>query len=274
MTSLGWDITFFRADLPQNKPEAVSKEILDPQLIRRVAESRGLSAKQLAGIKIAEDPDHGWINIYQIGKDGEAFTVLSADLRAYSKGRAEGHTQAFLMMAITNASSLSTIRDSDLRILATNHGLMAVSWATKTGFGIRTNIAGIETDRRETTTTVNDKRVTTVTVHVPKTNELCRWVSHRIIDGEIAWDYHMQFKADGSLNYSSSSKSDARDYDERYRQIIEDVTSEVTAQMKKDGSYGQFGSINYFWHLKKERLKAKGIDWRSPTELNPGACYD
>ena len=84
----------------------------------------------------------------------------------------------------------------------------------------------------------------------------------------------MQFKADGSLNYSSSSKSDARDYDQRYKQIMEDVTSEVTAQMKKDGSYGQFGSINYFWHLKKERLKAKGIDWRSPTELNPGTCYD
>jgi len=178
------------------------------------------------------------------------------------------------MTAITNASSASAIRDLDLRILATNQGFVAVSWATKTGFGIRTNTAGIETDRRETTTTVNGKQITTVTAHVPKTNELCRWVNHRIIDGEIAWDYHMQFKADGSLNYSSSSKCDARDYDQKYKQIMEDVTNDVTAQMQQDGSFGKFGSCHHFWKLKKDKLKAKGIDWRSPTELNPGTSYD
>ena len=45
-------------------------------------------------------------------------------------------------------------------------------------------------------------------------------------------------------------------------------------KMKRAGDYGQFGSCHTFWHLKKEKLKVKGINWRSPSELNPNTCFD
>jgi hypothetical protein len=48
----------------------------------------------------------------------------------------------------------------------------------------------------------------------------------------------------------------------------------VHAEMKRKGSFGKFGSVHEFWGLKQEKLKAKGIKWRSPAELNPNTNYD
>lgn len=273
-TPLGLFEWLEKVDLPYNKPEAIHKELLDPQLIRLIAASEGLSAKQLASVKIAAEPRHDWINVYQVGKSEKAFQILSEVLRAYVRARRDGHTQAFLLNAITNQSRLSANRDPYLRMLATNSNLVGISWATKTSSGTTTNKAGVEADRQETTKTVNGKQETTVTVHVPKVDELCHWVNYRIIDKEIAWNYFVQFKADGRVNYISKQKSDAKEYDERYKGIVEQVNKEVTVQMQQNGSYGKFGSCHQFWHLKKDKLKAKGIDWRSPTELNPGTSYD
>ena len=261
-------------NLPHNKPWVIREELLDPKLIRLLAASKGLSENQLASVKIAAEPDGGWINLYQVGESEEAFQALREDLDAYVTARRDGHTQAFLLNAITNQSRLSANRDPDLRILATNRDLVGISWATKTGAGTTTNKAGIETDRQVTTKTVNGKQETTLTVHVSKVDEICRWVSYRIIDKEIAWDYVVHFKADGSVNYISKQKTDAREYDERYKRIVEQVNKEAKAQMQQDGSDGKFGSCHEFWYHKKDKLKAKGIDWRSPTELNPGTSYD
>ena len=34
------------------------------------------------------------------------------------------------------------------------------------------------------------------------------------------------------------------------------------------------GTCHRFWHRKKELLKERGIDWKSPAELNPDIRFD
>ena len=84
----------------------------------------------------------------------------------------------------------------------------------------------------------------------------------------------VQFKADGSVDYVHDSRSDAKEVDPKYADVIDRVEAEVTAEMKKDGTHGQFGSCHSFWSRKKEKLKERGIVWRSPSELNPDTCFD
>ena len=261
-------------ELPYNKPEAIRREILDPRLIRLMAASRRLTEKQLANVKLAPEPGASWINLYQVGKSEAVFTALTEDLRAYVTARQEGHSQACLITALTNRLSMSAVTDPDLRILATNVPLFAVSWARKTSSGTSTNKAGELVSQTTSITVVNGKEVTNVVSEIPKVDEVCRWVRFTIADGEIAWNYFMRFKANGEFKYLDTTKCDARDVDPRYNQIMEDVAKEVDAEMKREKSAGQFGSCHSFWYLKKLRLKAKGIDWRSPKELNPGTCYD
>lgn len=123
-------------------------------------------------------------------------------------------------------------------------------------------------------TTVNGKSVTNETIHIPKVDEVCRWVSYIVVDDEIAWNYLMTLKADGSLNYITVNKYDAKEYDPKYRKIIKEVETQVRAEMEKNGSYGKLGSCHVFWSLKQKMLKAKGIQWRSPAELHPNTNYD
>jgi hypothetical protein len=105
-------------------------------------------------------------------------------------------------------------------------------------------------------------------------SEQLRRVVYTLADGDIAWSYFVQFKSDGSLDYAHASKCDAKDYDPKYEKVIKEVEAEVEQQMKADGTYGRFGSVHSFWHLKKDKLKARGIEWRSPSELNPYVNYD
>jgi len=56
--------------------------------------------------------------------------------------------------------------------------------------------------------------------------------------------------------------------------MIKDVEDEVDGEMKRNGSFGRFGSVHTFWRLKKVKLKARGVEWWSPSELNPNAIYD
>ena len=212
--------------------------------------------------------------LYQVGSSDRAFKVLGERLRSYVRAREEGHTRAFCLAAFTNRIDVSTIADPDLRMLYTNHALLALSFLRKDESGTSTNKAGVVASRTIEIKTENGTTVTNEMVHVPKVDEVCRWVSYFVVDGEVAWSYFMTLNADGSLDYVHESRRDAKDYDPKYQNVIKEVVAEVQTEMKKSGSYGKFGSVHEFTHLKKEKLKARGIAWRSPSELNPGASFD
>lgn len=57
-----------------------------------------------------------------------------------------------------------------------------------------------------------------------------------------------------------------------YKQIEEKLEKELSEQMKKITG---LGSCHIYWSKKKRILKEKyGIDWNSPSELNPHICFD
>jgi uncharacterized protein YdcH (DUF465 family) len=68
-------------------------------------------------------------------------------------------------------------------------------------------------------------------------------------------------------------KHDPKDFDPRFSKIMEEVDSQVEALMKQEGTAKKLGSNRRFWRLKNEKLKARGIEWRSIGELN-SATFD
>ncbi|HXF09618.1 MAG TPA: hypothetical protein VN625_02460, partial [Desulfuromonadaceae bacterium] len=166
------------------------------------------------------------------------------------------------------------VTNRDLRILMTSQPWVAVSLLKQESTGTYTNKAGEITSITRTTTTVNGKEQTTSVTNTPRTDEIMRWVSYTVADETIAWRYFCVFGQDNRLDNVHDERFDAVELDPKYFKSIKSVEREVEAQMKKDGTYGQFGSVHTFWRLKQEKLKAKGIPWRSPTELNPLTNYD
>jgi hypothetical protein len=140
--------------------------------------------------------------------------------------------------------------------------------------GTYTNHAGEVTSGSTTISTINGRSQTNETSEVSRKDEVCRWASFVLVDGEIAWCYNVRFKSDGSVGYVFDSRTDAKEYDPKLQPLIKQVDAEVTAEMKKNGSYGHLGSVHTFWERKKEKLKAKGVEWRSPGELSPNTIFD
>jgi len=198
---------------------------------------------------------------------------LSEQLKHYVRQREEGHTKDFLFAAMTNRVDASTVLDADLRMFATKRPLVPVSWLKREASGTTTNKAGQVAWQSVSTSFVDGQTVTNESAHIPKVDEVCRWVSYTVVDGEIGWKYVLKYNADGSLDYVHDSKCDGKEYDPKYEKVIADVEAEVTAEMKRNGTFGKFGSLHTAWRLKKNKLKAKGVEWRSPAELNPGRIY-
>jgi hypothetical protein len=264
---------FSGLQLSHNNREAIQRELLDTNTLRLIAISGGLTDADLTTVQVAREPGEDWVSLSQLGKSEKAFVVLNDRLKIYVQGRQEGHTPAFLLAALAQRDP-STISDTALRAIATNRLPVPVSWLQRADYGTTTNKAGKIASQTTSWTVVNGRTVTNTITHIPKVDEICRWVSYLLVDGEVGWKYFVQFKADGSVEYVTDSRFDAKEYDAKYQKTIRDVEAEVRAGMKRDGSSGRFGSIHTFWHLKREKLKALGIEWRSPAELNPNTSYD
>ena len=70
---------------------------------------------------------------------------------------------------------------------------------------------------------------------------------------------------------------DPKERDPQYRAIIKEADKEAEDILAKrfPGLKGQMGYCQSFWGAKKRILKEKhGIDWKTPDELNPEACFD
>jgi hypothetical protein len=94
-----------------------------------------------------------------------------------------------------------------------------------------------------------------------------------MLDGELAWQYDVGYGNDESVRYVMRERIDAVELTPAYLGVIAEIEEQVAARMKAEGIKG-FGSCHAFWHIKQELLKGKGIIWHTPTEMNPGTCYD
>lgn len=263
-----------RLNLPDNKPDLIQQELLETNTVRTIAKFAGLTDADRATIVVAPWPDTGWVTLYQVGKTNKAFDVLEKQLKNYVQAREQGHTKTFLLAAMAARPDPGRISDPGLKALAGSHAMLPLSRLRKAESGTYTNKAGAVASRTVTTKTVKGKPQTNEVVHIPKKDEVCRWVAYTVTDGDIGWRYLVKFKKDNSAEEIQTTKCDAKEYDPEYRDDILEVEAEASEEMKKTGIDGGLGSIHLFWQLKKEKLKARGIDWSSPSELNPTVEYN
>jgi hypothetical protein len=235
-----------RAKLDHNTPEAIVMEILDQKLLRHIAQAKGLQEEDLVTIKIEAACDNKEAIIYQLGANDKAFKALVPILEEYGKSRLEGHTKDFLLLAITNAPPQQESLSPHLKVLLKETSLIPVHAFKNGGTHSVTNGEGSCTTS----------------------------VIYTVTDGDITWCYCLSFKADGSFAGMTNSRHDSKEFDPKYRDIIKEVDNEISEEAIKNGAVIRFGSCHSLWEQKKQKLRAKGILWRSPAELNPNCRFD
>lgn len=220
------------------------RELLDTNTISFIARANGLTARDLATVEVA--PFHtNELALYQIGKPDKAFNVLEGQLQEYAHERTEGHSRSFLLTALADHWQPAKITDPDLRAIMANQPWLAVSWLKRERSGAYTNA-----------------------------DQVMRWAAYTLTDGPVAWTCLCEFNPSGQVDSFRAERIDPSETNPQYQPFIRAVDAELEAQMKQQGTYGQPGAIHSYWRLKKEKLKARGIDWHSPEELNPGSHYD
>ena len=275
ITSLGAASDNSRLSLPHNAPRTIRKEVLDTNTVNKLARFGGVTDQELATVQVFKSTNNEDIMLGQLGSNEAGFKKLDELLRGYIQARQEGHTKAFLMAGLTN--DLSVIKDRDLRVIATNResywSPIPVSWLKKMDADTQdyaadgTPIFEIPDNKEKSGLKTN-----AVGQKLPVA-EVRRWAQYSLVDGGLGWEYYVSFRADGSLESILGTRCDAKEFDAKYAKVIKQVEAEADAEMKRDGIVG-LGSVHTFWSLKREKLKAKGIEWKSPSELNPGTMFD
>lgn len=220
------------------------RELLDTNTIGYIGRANGLTPKDLSAIVVAPLSTNG-LALYQVLKSDKAFNVLEGQLQEYVHERREGHSRMFLLTALSEHWQPSKSADPELRAIMANQPWLAVSWLKKERSGTYTNA-----------------------------NQVMRWTAYTLADGAVAWSCLCEFKPSGQVDSFRTERIDVNETNPQYKPIIRAVDAEVEAEMKQQGTYGKLGSIHTFWQRKKAKLKARGIDWHSPEELNPGNSYD
>jgi len=270
----GWSSTllntkeFCRIDLPHNSPDAIRDEVFDDALIRSIGKALGLSEEGVSSVRVFKDPEKQndeWRKYFldfcwQKNHNAESETLLKA-LQAYIAARSEGRTKESMQASITNLTPLAEIKDAGIRAIVEKYPLTPASLLqkSKSDNSKRTVTHGVSLGSgKETIETIKLKGMS----------------SYILIDDDICWLYEVDFRADDGTVFSvRSEKHDAKGYDEKYAKVFKQVEAEVKKEMKKEGIKG-LGSRPSSWWRKKEKLEKRGILWRTPSELNPGTCYD
>lgn len=100
------------------------------------------------------------------------------------------------------------------------------------------------------------------------------YTSYVILDGDLAWSYVVSRRNDRTLVGCYSDWFDAKELLPKYRRSFEEVNAQVAREMKAQGDWDKFGSCHSYWRRKQELLRARGIEWRTPSDLHPNTSYD
>jgi hypothetical protein len=258
-----------RLELPHNGWETVSKELLDPDFLPVIARFCGLTQTAASTVQISGDPQTGKVRLNQIADPEKPFEILSKGLDSYVRERAEGHTKEFLMTALTNESINFTTSNKFLLAIKKAHPLLPASLFKEIRSGSYTNRPGTERTSGTRESDESGKFVVTKYRQLYGTNDMTRWANFLVIDGEVAWSFHVTLEDNYTTeNNVFSVRADAKEEDPKYREAIKEVEDEVRASFIRDKI--NINQTDRFIRLMKEKLKSRGIDWRSPEELSPG----
>lgn len=98
-------------------------------------------------------------------------------------------------------------------------------------------------------------------------------VTYVVLDGDLAFWYSIERTNKRILLSFDFDCVDSKEVLPEYRQVFAEVEAQVSREMKAKKVEG-LGSCHSYWDMKRKLLKKRGIDWNSPSDLHPSACYD
>jgi hypothetical protein len=231
--------TVTRVEVSHNTPSTIRQELQDTNTIGLIAASTRLSAKDLASIALAPDEATHELWFYSLGGNTNAYDAFGSKLEYYVQGRLSGHTKGFLLAGLTNVTRSAEATDPDLRALLSQ----------------RPDLQAVQPRRWDSGSTTNASAA------------LFRTAEYYYVDGEVAWTYQVAFSERGNMLAVAEWRADAKEYDPQYRKAIQQADKAALEEVKQKGSLA-------LSRAKKEKLRAKGVSYRTFEELNPGVTVD
>ncbi len=232
--------------LSHNSSSEVVSEIQDMTILNLMCDSAGIPREILKDItiKYIGSPPYR-IELYWPKDKMYGFDGLSCKIEYYVDARIKGHTKKYVLEKLTTQNNKENISDPQLKDLLAERPELLVSWLEKK-------------DIDETIDGTDDKFIRVMFI---------------LVDGDIAWCYTLFYSHEDVFEGLSEERRDAKEYDSKFQDVIRKAEEEASKTMRRENITG-LGSCHTFWNLKKEYLKAKGIQWKSPSELNPYSSYD
>ncbi len=257
----------YRVPFPHHSWEIVAPELLDTNQFWTIGRSVGLNSADLETVQIMRLPGLEKVRLCQTGETENVFNVLSNAVTSYVRERAVGHTNHFWLATLTNRPNSGVSVDPHLSMLLKEHPLFSGTSFEKVGSGVFTNEPRFGDDKGTLMKDVHGK-IETSPMPAIKT-QVFSWVDYRLIDGEVAWQYRVTLsKAESTYCNILRERIDAKEFDPKLRGIIETVTKEINQEINPDGKRKR-GLWKAFERMKKEKLESHGIEWHTPSELNP-----
>jgi len=251
---------------PPISPIALRNELFDDALIRDIGKMAGVSEECISAVRLfwnlERENSKSWFGFHWSPEHNDEARVLREALQAYVDARADGHTKEFMRAVLNRSPTLpEEIEDAGIRAIVEKYPMTHPTLLRK-----------VDSSDEEYTNIVYRSNNGE---WVGEPRRYKGWAVYILVDGDIAWRYVVDFKAeDGSVYSVHCQKCDAKEYHKRYAPIIKLVGQATTAEMSVLGLGGGLGSCHTFWTLKKNKLARLGIRWRSPSELNPNTIYD
>ncbi len=273
-SSIYIDSSFNHAKFNDNTPDMIRQELVDKEFLPKIGIKLKLPSREMAKIRFVYSSLYNSLTLEQNGAPPFVYEPVHEAVDSYVKARSAGHTRKLLMSSLINSHPSPACDDPGMRAIVDSQPWIPISALKLEETGVMTNKAGKEVSRTTSISSVNGISVTNEVADIPKTDEVRKWACYILLDGDLCWQYGIQFKANGSVAFITDSKYDSKDFDPKYKDLIAEVEKDVSDIMKKKGSSGKFGSCHLFWQLKKDKLKERGLDWHSPSEVNPYTSYD
>jgi hypothetical protein len=255
--------------LPHNTPSQLRKELLDANTISIIVQRAGVAPTAHATFTVAPDVAGNGLALYLLSTNAQEACKFAKWLDLYVQGRLEGHTSSCLLTGITNNATDGPL-DSDLAVLIKSYPLLPKSWFHRAGAGALTN-SGAE---HLHVGAGDDGSITTLSSRLAESREASRWVSYDLVDDDVAWNFILEFSRAGEVVSLRSIRFDAKEIEPGLVQVFREVDNELSSELRAAGGRIHSPTSRVYWRLKKERLKLKGIEWKSPAELNPGTIFD
>ena len=218
--------------------DRIQLEVATPEFHRYVERRSGQSIAEYGDVSVryARMDRDDWIH-----RPGSDDNPVEAAIGEYVWMRRRGHTRAFVFQA-TGDEIPAGIPAQIVAAIEERRGPIPSHWLVPDG-------SAVDSDGQ--------------TVH-----------RYHLLDGELAWVFSVSQGADGTTRLSDLDKTDAVEHDPRFKTIIAAADADAAALLDEQGIRGQIGSVWVYWDRKKQFLRERGIEWKSPADLNPGTIYD